>query len=92
MNNSVSGPLKMVIGILAVLLIGMLLLYTVINVLFPNVMNQVIGNIEVSIKSMTGFEIDIDGNGFGKKEAEEAKDKDKTYDGGDKVEGWTKED
>lgn len=84
------GVLKKVLTILAILLIGMLLLYTVINILFPNLMDQMIGNVETSIKNATSFEIDIDGNGtIGVPTIDrDTTDDNKTYSGDQKVEGW----
>lgn len=85
-----SGTLKKVITILAILLIGMLLLYTVINILFPNLMNAMIGNVEESIKNMTSFEIDIDGNGtVGPPDTDRnAEEDDRTYNNEEVVSGW----
>lgn len=85
-----SGTLKKVITILAILLIGMLLLYTVINILFPNLMNAMIGNVEESIRSMTSFEIDIDGNGIvGPPDTDRnAEEDDRTYNNEEVVSGW----
>lgn len=85
-----SGTLKKVITILAILLIGMLLLYTVINILFPNLMNAMIGNVEESIRNMTSFEIDIDGNGTVGPPATDrnAEDDDRTYNNEEVVSGW----
>ena len=85
-----SGTLKKVITILAILLIGMLLLYTVINILFPNLMNAMIGNVEESIKNMTSFEIDIDGNGtVGPPDTDRnVEEDDRTYNNEEVVSGW----
>ena len=76
-----SGTLKKVITILAILLIGMLLLYTVINILFPNLMNAMIGNVE---------EIDIDGNGIvGPPDTDRhVEEDDRTYNNEEVVSGW----
>lgn len=85
-----SGTLKKVITILAILLIGMLLLYTVINILFPNLMNAMIGNVEESIRNMTSFEIDIDGNGIvGPPDTDRnVEEDDRTYNNEEVVSGW----
>ena len=85
-----SGTLKKVITILAILLIGMLLLYTVINILFPNLMNAMIGNVEDSIRNMTSFEIDIDGNGIvGPPDTDRnVEEDDRTYNNEEVVSGW----
>lgn len=58
-----SGTLKKVIGVLAILLIGMLLLGVVINIFFPNIVIGVSNAIEDSIYKMTNFKFDINNDG-----------------------------